>query len=415
MTLRFLTAALICVSLLALSCGDQPTSPAETGGPVITEAERSVIDSNNAFGLDLFREVNTAAAQDENIFISPFSASMALGMTANGARTTTLEAMMNTLGFSGLSMHQMDLSYRSLIDKLTGLDPETVFEIANSIWYDDGHVFRQDFLDTCRTYFDAAVRPLNFAGPNAADTINAWVEDKTHGKIDRIIEPPIGEDVVMYLINAIYFLGTWLHEFDPALTSEVPFYLPGGSSVTCDMMQRPGDEEKCEFMYLANDLFQAVDLPYGDGWYSMTVFLPGPGVEIDSVIGEFSRDNWDAWVAGFAVEEGRVYLPRFEIEYDLLMNDALTALGMGIAFSAYGADFTGMRDEGGLWINRVIHKTYVRVDEEGTEAAAVTAVEMVESSEGPFEMSVNRPFILAIREKHSGTILFIGKIVDPTA
>ena len=413
MTKRFLTAALISMSLLVLCCGDQSTSPVKTEGPVITDAEQYVIDTNNAFGLNLFREIDRAGKTYENIFISPLSASMALGMTTNGARTATLDAMMNTLGFSGLSMYEMNSSYRSIIDMLTGLDPETVFEIANSIWYDDGHVFRQEFLDTCGTYFDAVVRPLDFSAHAAADTINAWVEDKTHGKIDEIIEPPIGADVVMYLINAIYFLGSWAHEFDPGLTTDALFYLPDGSSATCSMMQRPGEEEKCDYTYMSNAVFQAVDLPYGDGWYSMTVFLPGYSVDIDSLIGEFTRENWDNWMAGFEEDEGRLYLPRFEIEYDLLMNDALSNLGMGIAFDPSRADFTGMRDEGGLWINRVIHKTYVKVDEEGTEAAAVTAVEMIETSAGPFVMRVDRPFIFAIREKHSGTILFIGKIVNP--
>lgn len=412
---RILAAVLLSILLLVARCGDQSTSPVRTGGPVITEAEQYVIDSNNAFGLSLFREINQASKSDENIFISPLSASMALGMTTNGARTATLDAMMNTLGFSGLSMHQMNSSYRSIIDMLAGLDPETVFEIANSIWYDSGHVFRQEFLDTCGTYFDAMVKPLNFAAAGAADTINAWVEDETHGKIDEIIEPPIGEDVVMYLINAIYFLGTWTFEFDPDLTSDALFYVPDGSSVTCSMMQRPGEDEKCDYMFLHDEAFRAVDLPYGDGWYSMTIFLPHIGVDIDSLIGGFTRESWDSYMAGFEVEEGRLYLPRFEIEYDLLMNDALTSLGMGIAFDPWQADFSGMRDEGGLWINRVIHKTYVKVDEAGTEAAAVTAVEMVETSAGPFVMRVDRPFIFAIREKHSGTILFIGKIVDPGA
>lgn len=415
MTMKYLTAAFVSLSLLLVTCGDQSTSPQTAGAPVITEAERHVIDSNNAFGLDLFGAVNQGSKTEENIFISPFSASMALGMTANGARTTTLEAMMNTLGFSGLTMYQMNSSYRSLIDMLMGLDPLTVFEIANSIWYDRNRIFRQEFLDTCATYFDATVRPLNFADDATVDTINAWVEDKTHGKIDQIIEPPIGEDVVMYLINAIYFLGTWLQEFDPELTSTADFYLADGSKVTCDMMRRPGDEEKCEFMYLANDFFQAVDLPYGDDWYSMTVFLPRYGLDVDSLVGELTKENWDAWTAAFEADSGTLYLPKFEVEYDILLNDALASLGMGIAFDPYGADFRGMRDEGGLWINRVIHKTYVKVDEEGTEAAAVTAVEMVETSVGSFVMNVNRPFVFAIREKHSGTILFIGKILNPSA
>jgi len=415
MTARIITAILISLALVFICCGDQSTAPEVNPPRQLTAAEQQVVDSDNAFGLNLFREIAATAESDDNIFISPLSVSMALGMTANGAAGTTLEAMMNTLGFSGLSMHEMDSSYRSLIDLLTGLDPETVFNIANSIWYREGKVFKQEFYDTCRTYFDAVVYGLDFSRADAVDTINGWVEDKTNGKITDILEPPIAEDAVMYLINAIYFLANWTYEFDPALTSEAPFYLSGGSSVTCDLMQQPGDEEECTYMYYSNPAFQAVDLPYGDGYYSMTVLLPAPAADIDSIIGECTVENWSAWMDSLDEKEGRIYLPRFEIEYDILMNDVLTALGMGIAFNSVEADFTGMRDEGGLWISRVIHKTYVKVDEEGTEAAAATVVEMVETVTNSFIMRVDRPFIFALREKHSGTILFMGKMANPEA
>ncbi|MGD9402802.1 MAG: serpin family protein [bacterium] len=415
MTARIITAILILPAVVFICCGDQSTAPEVSPPRLLTEAEQQVVDSDNAFGLKLFREIAAAGKSDDNIFISPLSVSMALGMTANGAAGTTLEAMMNTMEFSGFGMHEMNSSYRSLIDLLSGLDPESVFNIANSIWYREGKVFKQEFYDTCRTYFDAVVYGLDFSREDAADTINGWVEEKTNGKITEILEPPIAGDVVMYLINAIYFLANWTYEFDPALTSAAPFYLSGGSSVTCELMQQPGDEEECEYMYYSNPAFQAIDLPYGGGYYSMTVLLPAPRADIDSLIGECTVENWSAWMDSLDEEDGRIYLPRFEIEYDILMNDVLTALGMGIAFSASEADFTGMRDEGELWISRVIHKTYVKVDEEGTEAAAATVVEMTETETGSFTMRVDRPFIFALREKHSGTILFIGKIANPEA
>lgn len=415
MTARIATAILMSIAVVFTCCGDQSTAPEDNPPRQLTGAEQQVVDSDNAFGLNLFREIAATGKSDENIFVSPLSVSMALGMTANGAAGTTLEAMMNTLEFSGLSMHEMNSSYRSLIDLLTGLDPETVFNIANSIWYREDKVFKQEFYDTCRTYFDAVVYGLDFYEDGAVDTINGWVEEKTNGKITEILAPPIPGDAVMYLINAIYFLANWTYEFDPALTSEAPFYLAGGSSVTCDLMKQPGDEEECEYMYYADASFQAIDLPYGDGYYSMTVLLPAPGADVDSLIGECTVENWSAWMDSLDTENGRIYLPKFEIEYDILLNDVLTALGMGIAFNASLADFTGMRDEGGLWISRVIHKTYVKVDEEGTEAAAATVVEMVETVTDSFIMRVDRPFIFALREKHSGTILFIGKIANPEA
>ncbi len=415
MTRRLIFAALMCLPIILLNCGDQSPSPTSDGLPQLAEAEQHLVNSQNIFGLKLFREIVAEEADGANIFVSPLSVSMALGMTANGARGMTLEAMMNTLEFSGLTMGEMNSSYSSIIDLLTGLDPETVFSIANSIWYREGRIFKQEFFDTCATYFDAVVRALDFSDDAAVDTMNAWVEEKTNRKIDEVLEPPIPSDVVMYLINAIYFLGTWAYEFDPALTSEALFYLSDGSSVTCDMMQQPGDEEETEYRYYSNDEFQAIDLPYGDGWFSMIVLLPGVGVDIDSLIYEFTPENWDTWMASFEEKDGRIYLPKFEIGYYLLMNDVLGSLGMGIAFDPENADFTGMRDEGQLWISRVIHKTYVKVDEEGTEAAAVTVVEMTDSVSDSFTMRVDRPFIFAIREKHSGTVLFLGKIMNPVS
>jgi serine protease inhibitor len=413
MKTRFPAVIAISLCLMLVYCGDKSTSPQPGPPRQLTEAEQQVVDSDNAFGLGLFREIAADAEADANIFISPLSVSMALGMTANGARGQTLEAMMGTLEFSGMSMHEMNSSYRSLIDLLSDLDKQTVFSIANSIWYREGRVFRQEFFDTCETYFDAVVRSLDFSQDGAVDTINAWVEEKTNGKIEEILKPPIAVDVVMYLINAIYFLANWTYEFDPALTSQAPFHLSDGSSVVCNLMQQPGDEEESKYAYFANDAFQALDLPYGGGYYSMTVLLPRPGADIDSLISQCNVENWSAWMDSLDEKDGRVYLPRFEIEYGLLMNDVLTALGMGIAFDSVDADFTGMREEGGLWISRVIHKTYVKVDEEGTEAAAATVVEMVESESNSFVMRVDRPFVFAIREHHSGTILFLGKIANP--
>jgi serine protease inhibitor len=413
MAARILLALLLWAALLAPGCGDGTTSPEGYVPRDLTAAEQQVVQSENVFGLSLFRTVADAAAPDENVFVSPFSVSMALGMTANGAAGTTLQAMLNTLGFSGLGMHDVNASYLGLMDLLPGLDPDVAFNVANSIWYRQGYSFNQSFFDTCTAYFDAAVREIDFDGMSAVDTINAWVSEKTRGKIEEILEPPIGGDVVMYLINAIYFLANWEYEFDPALTEEAPFYLPDGSTVSVSLMRQPAEDEESVYMCYSNSSFQAVDLPYGNGLYSMTVLLPRPGVDIDSLIGEFSPENWETYMAGFEEKEGRIFLPKFEIECKYLLNNALISMGMGIAFDWSLADFTGMRPEGGLWISRVIHKTYVKVDEEGTEAAAVTVVEMIETEFNSFEMRVDRPFIFAIRESHSGTILFMGKIVNP--
>ncbi|PIP11582.1 MAG: proteinase inhibitor I4 serpin, partial [bacterium (Candidatus Stahlbacteria) CG23_combo_of_CG06-09_8_20_14_all_40_9] len=280
-----------------------------------------------------------------------------------------------------------------------------------SIWYRQEFSFEEEFINLCKTYFNALVRGLDFNDPNAADTINGWVEENTNGRIKEIVDKPIDPWIVMFLINAIYFKGTWTYEFDEELTKDDWFYLPDGSRKPCKMM-----EQRSEYNYFSNPDFQAVDLPYGDGDFSMTVFLPHPQKNIDSLIAEFNEENWDNWINSFSKDSGDIYIPKFTLEYGIKLNDVLKALGMGIAFDPYQADFTKMYKPGGIWIGEVKHKTFVEVNEEGTEAAAVTSVEIELGTGGPsgFYMRVDRPFVFVIRENKSQAILFMGKIVEPT-
>jgi serpin B len=335
-------------------------------------------------------------------------------MTLNGAAGETEDAMKTTLGFGGMEMGEINGCYRSVIDLLTELDPDVIFEIANSIWYRPRLDPLQEFLDACAAYFDSEIRPLDFSRPDAPDTINAWVSEKTHEKIEEIIYGPIDPLTVMYLINAIYFLGNWTYEFDPDLTLDDWFMPKEGERVACRMMQQPGSEEVSEYSYFETEEFQAIDLPYADGWFSMAVILPKEGVGIDRIVEDCSQQAWSEWMESFQLREGRLQMPRFEIEYEESLNAALKTMGMGIAFGD-AADFsriTGGRD---LYISSVRHKTYVKVDEAGTEAAAVTIVEMRETSvPDVFEMRIDRPFLFAIREHHSGTVLFIGKMINPS-
>ncbi len=396
---------------LAAACGDGPTEP---GGKIeglprpLDVSEVAVVNANNRFGFDLLRELN-AADPDSNIFISPLSASMALGMTLNGAAGSTYDAMRMTLGFGDLSNEAINQSYRGLIDLLVDLDPRVTFGLGNSIWYRQGFPVEQDFLDTTGEYFDAEVAALDFNDPASVGVINGWVADKTAGKIKEIIEPPIDPMTVMFLINAIYFNGTWTYEFDPAETEEAPFHRPDGSTVPVMLMAQETD-----LAYVNNERYQAVDLPYGGEAYSMTVVLPREDVSIDSLVAELDAGSWEAMLAGARVTGLELRLPRFKLEYEKVLNDALKALGMGVAFTGGAADFSRIAAGRELFISRVKQKTYVEVDEEGTEAAAVTVVEMRETSvpSGPPVMRVDRPFLFAIRERFSGTVIFVGKIVD---
>ncbi len=395
-----------------LAC-DQSTGPSGADYSVLPRAltpeEIELAQSSDRFGLKLFRDVVRQDA-NKNVFISPLSVSMALGMTANGAAGTTLDAMRATLELSGLTEPESNAAYNSLIQLLLEADPKVQFDLANSIWYRDIWTFNSDFLKRCRDYFEAVVQGLDFSDPAAADIINAWVNENTQGKIKEIVDKPIDPLTAMFLINALYFKGTWTYEFDPEDTQDDEFHLLDGLTLPCRMM-----EQRSKYPYLVTDQFQAVDLPYSDGLFSMTILLPQPDVHVDSLIAQFTLENWQLWINSLAPDSGNIQLPKFTLEYELKMNDVLKTLGMGIAFDP-GADFSRMFQGGGVWIDKVKHKTFVQVDEEGTEAAAVTVVIMIRSGSGSptgFTMRIDRPFVFVIRERTSGALLFMGKIAEP--
>ena len=408
---RFLVISAVGIGVIlgGLRCSG-PTESDEPGYAVLPRAltaeEIQLAESSDRFGLKLFREV-VRQQPDSNIFISPLSVSMALGMTATGAALSTLDSMRATLELADLTEEESNAAYQSLIELLAGADPQVQFDIANSIWYRQGESVLSDFVQRCRDYFDAVVQGLDFNDPAAADTINAWVKDNTQGKIEEIVVKPIDPDIVMFLINALYFKGTWTYEFDPGETKAGEFTLPDGSRKSCQLMAQEN-----KFSYYSNDLFQAVDLPYGDSLFSMTVLLPSTDVHVDSIIFQMTPVNWSAWIAGLDTAKGRLELPKFKLEYGRKLNTLLKALGMGIAFDP-GADFTRMFQGGGVWIDKVKHKIFVQVDEEGTEASAVTVVVMIRSADSGFYMRVDRPFVFVIRERTSGALLFMGKIVEP--
>lgn len=390
-------------------CAQNVIAPDEKPARALSIMEKSVVTAGNQFGFQLFQEVMKNETE-ANVFISPLSVSIALGMTLNGANGNTYDAMQKTLQFTGLTSTEINESYKSLIELLTGLDYGVQFDIANSIWYRQDFTIETDFINLNKTYFGAQVQGLDFNSPGAPQTINNWVNNSTKGKISQIVDGPIHPMTLMFLINAIYFKGVWTYKFDKNATTDEQFYLADGSTVPCKMMKQSAD-----FLYMDNDLFQAVDLPYHREKFRMLILLPKPGKTTQQVIEQLNYENWKQWVKNLAKLKGDVQLPRFKMEYKITLNDALESLGMGIAFSS-NADFTKMYKPGNLFINEVKHKTFVEVNEEGTEAAAVTSVEMRFTSVGPsdsFFMRIDRPFIFAIHENHSETILFIGKIGAP--
>jgi serpin B len=407
-------ALLVALALLPAACDPGPTTPDITTLPrALTAGEQQLVAANNRFAFSLFREIARQESAGKNLFVSPVSVAMALGMTVNGAAGATRDSMLRALELSGLSMGEVNAGYRGVIDLLRGLDRNVAFTLANSIWYRTGITPGQAFLDDTRTYFDADVRALDFSSPTAVRTINDWVSAQTNGKIPQIVDSPIPADVFMYLINAIYFKGNWTQRFDRALTRNANFHLLDGGLVLSPAMTHG---IAAEALYYAGDGVTIVDLPYGGRAWSMTIVLPRSAAEADSLAAGLTAERWDGWMAALDSTDVFVTMPKFTLRYDLEMKAVLTALGMGIAFVPDVADFTRLLPSGHAYISKVKHKTFVDVYEEGTEAAAVTSVEMGVTS-APLELRVvvDRPFLVAIRERLTGTVLFLGRIMDPTA
>ena len=412
------TRHVLTVAATALCCAACAESPIT--GPIthlprdLTAGEQRLVSSGNRFAFALFHTIAAQEHADSNLFVSPLSVGMALGMTVNGAMGATRDSMLHALQLDDLAMDAVNRGYRGVIDLLRGLDPAVEFTIANSIWYRNTIQPGQAFLDDVRTWFDAQAQGLDFASPSAPQTINDWVSAQTRGKIPKIVDD-IPDSVIMYLINAIYFKGSWTQRFDPALTRAAPFHLRGGTDATATMMEH---QDAAPALYYAGDGVQVVDLPYGGRAYAMTLVLPPTAGGIDSLVAGLTEARWDAWMAGLDSQKVIVTMPKFTLTFEREMKPFLQALGMGISFCGVGApDFTRLYPAGDACITRVKHKTFVDVYEEGTEAAAVTSVEIGVTSvgpHGPLRIVVDRPFVVAIRERLTGTILFLGRVTHPT-
>ncbi|MDY6902163.1 MAG: serpin family protein [Cyanobacteriota bacterium] len=371
--------------------------------------DTKLVSANTKFGFNLFSQL---LVQDnkKNIFVSPSSIALALAMTYNGADGSTQEAMAKALELKGLNLQQVNSSYAELKTSLQNPDPEVTLNIANSLWADQNVNLKSDFIQNNQEFYQAKVTNLNFADSQTPNKINSWVKENTKGKIDKIIDK-IDPSQVLFLLNAIYFKGSWTQEFDQEKTSQLPFYLSSGEEKQHPMMSQSG-----EYKYYESEKFQAVSLPYGEtGRVSFYVFLPKQNSNLNSFYEGLNAANWEKWMSQFALRNGSLRLPRFKMDYEATLNDALSALGMEEAFTD-NANFSEMGNN--LKISQVKHKTFVEVNEEGTEAAATTSVGIQLTSaklpsQEPFRMIVNRPFFCAIRDNQTGTVLFMGSIVEP--
>ncbi len=374
------------------------------------ETEEGLTSAYAKFGFKLFHKL-IENNKDQNLFVSPASVAIALAMTYNGAAADTRQAMAGTLEFQGLSLDQVNQGNARLRQALDNPDPKVKLNLANSLWLQQGFTFKPEFLQSNEKSFGAALQVLNFADPGASKTINAWVAKATAGKITEIVsraQPPL------VIINAIYFKGTWTRPFDKALTKERPFTLADGRQKSVPMMSQAG-----KYQYWQSPKFQAISLPYGEkGRFNLKIFLPVQGSSLKEFLRELNAANWQQWQDKFQPTPGSIVLPRFKLTYQASLAKALKALGMGVAFDQQKANFSNLCPATGVFIDDVIHKTFVEVNEEGTEAAAVTAVQMagaarVPHPQEPFTMVVDRPFLVALDDSETGALLFLGAIVEP--
>jgi serine protease inhibitor len=372
----------------------------------LSAADRSLLSSDNSFGFSLFSKLASADASG-NILVSPLSVASALTMAYNGAAGTTAKEMASALGYGPLARADVNGLYARLLPALGAADAKVTLRAANSVWLADWIKPEESFLAINQQSFGAQTRTLDFTAAGAVPAINKWVSGQTQALITEIAEAPLDPNLAVMLINALYFKGDWSRTFDAKLTQEAPFHKADGTEKPCLMMQGSGG-----YRFFETAAVRGLELPYGDSLFSMVFLQPGEGTDLPGLLDSLGAGAWEGWQALFTERSGDIQVPRFKVEYGKSLGDALQAMGMPTAFTTE-ADFTGILKSGGLRISKVIHKAYVLVDEKGTEAAAVTKVEIVLRSVKRALLRLDRPFLFLIRERNSGAVLFLGRIMDP--
>ncbi|MDR1557501.1 MAG: serpin family protein [Tannerellaceae bacterium] len=391
---------------LLLSCQTNDPEPRKTEriNIVLTKAEQEIVRQNNIFAFDLLRTVSRNEEQGKNLLLSPLSASLALAMLNNGAAGQTQQEIQETLGYGNITRDEMNGYFRKMLEAIREADTEVAFETANSIWIRKDFPVLETFKDVNREYYEAEVRNEDFSNPQTVGLINNWCADKTHDKIPDIIKQ-IDSDVVMYLLNALYFKGMWTYQFDKKATEPEAFANSDGSETLTPVMNL-----KETLHHREGETFDLLELPYGNESFGMLILLPKEGVSLSSVVDALDAETWENSLAGMYSKEVNLKLPRFKIEYERKLNDDLKEMGMVSMFGP--ADLSLIQPGRNLYVSMVKQKTFAEVNEEGTEAAAVTVVEMVETAlpSSPVLFHATRPFLYFIREQSTGTIFFSGAV-----
>jgi len=380
----------------------------------------SLVQSVNTLGIGLFGKLSASRDDAEasslcNQMISPASIGFALSMLREGALSKTAEEMDRVLGSTLESDASLGNLQQNLRERLSSADASVQMEIANALWSQTGHPVSEAYKEALRVHYGAEHREIDFGAPEAADIINRWVSDSTHGKIDQLVDGGTLSGLSSYLANAVYFKGMWSEPFNPALTAYRPFFSSeseAGKSVDVPTMKQSG-----RYAYLDAKGFRAVRLPYGEARaFDMLLALPDPGRTLQDFHAE-QLSKWTEWNERFTSARGTIELPKFKSETSLRLNDALMSLGIQKAFDPFQSDFGGMGQGNGQPIGAIAHKTFIEVDEVGTEAAAVTGIARAGAAfpqEEPFELKLNRPFFFAITDRTTGLIVFMGEIGNPS-
>ncbi|MFW3145558.1 MAG: serpin family protein [Thermoplasmatota archaeon] len=369
-----------------------------------------IISANNQFGMDILQKLYSG--EEGNVFISPYSIFTALSMTYEGAEGTTEEEMKEVMHLPDNDAERLG-SFAKVQNDINKGSDQYELSTANTIWPRMDLQMKDRFLNTIRSYYYGNVTELDYAAdPEAArETINTWVEERTHDRIQDLIPPDVLDALTyMVLTNAIYFKGEWVYEFNEDDTTEKTFQTPDGQ-VTVDMMSLKVEEEDT-LPYYEDDDLQALELPYKGDELSMILVLPRDG-DMDGLISDLDAEKFQNIRSGLQDMEGTVWLPKFKLETKYELVPTMKELGMNAPFG--DADFSGISDQGAPYISNIIHQTFIEVDEKGTEAAAATAVVMRELSAEGFYFNANQPFLFMIQQKGTGNILFTGIIRDPTA
>lgn len=404
-------AALSLLSILAACQNDENPSkpePKPRKDISLTRVEQSLLDANTDFAFRFFSQVCNTEDEKPNVFVSPLSASLCLSMITNGASGNTLTEMQDVLGFpaSSFSLDDLNNYNQKLTTALLDLDNTTQLGIANSIWVKQGFKVYDSFVNVNKQMYDAQVQELDFTSSTAKDVINRWCAEQTNDCIKEVIKV-IPENARMYLLNALYFKGIWASQFEKSATQQENFTNSDGTQQKVNMMNQTE-----MFNYTQNSTFSIAELPYGNEAFSMVILLPSGGKTLNESLSELTSENWKEWNSNMAGKQLQVKLPRFKVEYDKTLIDDMIAMGVKDAFDGNKADFSKM-SAAELYVGVLQQFTYINVDEEGTEAAAVTVGGMLDSAVGlpvtiPFY--VDSPFAFMIKEKSTGAILFMGKV-----